>query len=168
MTGAVGGVLRQLPPAVVKPFIVATEATSNVLGGMRNQIHPDARQEESQKWRLGEEWATFSENYSGGLHYIRVDIHTGLSAYDMCAGFVLLVCNARQDLFCCLYFCLKHSQWQTTRSCGWRGLIPKWTIGGRLERFSPQNLCLTFTVTGVLYLKAAEMETHRSCWSKFN
>ncbi len=56
MTGAVGGVLRQLPPAVVKPLIMATEATSNVLGGMRNQIHPDARQEESQKWRQGEEW----------------------------------------------------------------------------------------------------------------
>uniref|UniRef100_A0A3Q2YJF4 Autophagy related 2B n=1 Tax=Hippocampus comes TaxID=109280 RepID=A0A3Q2YJF4_HIPCM len=55
MTGAVCGVLRQLPPAVVKPLIMATEATSNVLGGMRNQIHPDARQEESQKWRQGEE-----------------------------------------------------------------------------------------------------------------
>ncbi|XP_047201762.1 autophagy-related protein 2 homolog B-like [Girardinichthys multiradiatus] len=55
MTGAVGGVLRQLPPAVVKPLIMATEATSNVLGGMRNQIHPDARQEESQKWRHEEE-----------------------------------------------------------------------------------------------------------------
>ncbi|XP_076833949.1 LOW QUALITY PROTEIN: autophagy-related protein 2 homolog B [Brachyhypopomus gauderio] len=55
MTGAVGGVLRQLPPAVVKPLIVATEATSNVLGGMRNQIHPDARQEETQKWRLGDD-----------------------------------------------------------------------------------------------------------------
>ncbi|KAM9354502.1 autophagy-related protein 2 homolog B [Pholidichthys leucotaenia] len=55
MTGAVGGVLRQLPPAVVKPLIVATEATSNVLGGMRNQIHPDARQEESQKWRQGDD-----------------------------------------------------------------------------------------------------------------
>ncbi|XP_077587556.1 autophagy-related protein 2 homolog B isoform X1 [Stigmatopora nigra] len=55
MTGAVGGVLRQLPPAVVKPIIMATEATSNVLGGMRNQIHPDARQEETQKWRQGEE-----------------------------------------------------------------------------------------------------------------
>ncbi|XP_067848216.1 autophagy-related protein 2 homolog B-like isoform X3 [Heptranchias perlo] len=55
MTGAVGGVLRQIPPTVVKPLIVATEATSNVLGGMRNQIQPDARQEESQKWRLGNE-----------------------------------------------------------------------------------------------------------------
>ncbi|XP_051662383.1 autophagy-related protein 2 homolog B isoform X3 [Manacus candei] len=55
VTGAVGGVLRQIPPTVVKPFIVATEATSNVLGGMRNQIRPDVRQEESQKWRLGED-----------------------------------------------------------------------------------------------------------------
>ncbi|XP_069064370.1 autophagy-related protein 2 homolog B isoform X2 [Pleurodeles waltl] len=55
VTGAVGGVLRQIPPAVVKPFIVATEATSNVLGGMRNQIRPDVRQEESQKWRQGED-----------------------------------------------------------------------------------------------------------------
>ncbi|XP_024917190.1 autophagy-related protein 2 homolog B isoform X3 [Cynoglossus semilaevis] len=55
MTGAVGGVLRQLPPAVIKPLIMATEATSNVLDGMRNQIHPDARQEETQKWRQGEE-----------------------------------------------------------------------------------------------------------------
>ncbi|XP_008106872.2 autophagy-related protein 2 homolog B isoform X2 [Anolis carolinensis] len=55
VTGAVGGVLRQIPPTVVKPLIVATEATSNVLGGMRNQIRPDVRQEESQKWRLGED-----------------------------------------------------------------------------------------------------------------
>uniref|UniRef100_A0A4W3HDI8 Autophagy related 2B n=1 Tax=Callorhinchus milii TaxID=7868 RepID=A0A4W3HDI8_CALMI len=55
MTGAVGGVLRQIPPTVVKPLIVATEATSNVLGGMRNQIQPDARQEDTQKWRLEDE-----------------------------------------------------------------------------------------------------------------
>ncbi|CAH2327935.1 autophagy-related 2 homolog B isoform X1 [Pelobates cultripes] len=54
LTGAVGGVLRQIPPAVVKPLIVATEATSNVLGGMRNQIRPDVWEEESQKWRLEE------------------------------------------------------------------------------------------------------------------
>ncbi|KAG8449121.1 hypothetical protein GDO86_015975 [Hymenochirus boettgeri] len=54
VTGAVGGVLRQIPPTVVKPLIVATEATSNVLGGMRNQIRPDVREEESQKWRLDE------------------------------------------------------------------------------------------------------------------
>ncbi|CAM9594741.1 unnamed protein product [Lampetra planeri] len=51
VTGAVGGVLRQIPPTVVKPLIVASEATANVLGGMRNQIQPDARREHSQKWR---------------------------------------------------------------------------------------------------------------------
>ncbi|TKC33750.1 hypothetical protein EI555_013033, partial [Monodon monoceros] len=55
VTGAVGEVLRQIPPAVVKPLIVATEATSSVLGGMRNQIRPDVRQDESQKWRHGED-----------------------------------------------------------------------------------------------------------------
>ncbi|XP_053305388.1 autophagy-related protein 2 homolog A [Spea bombifrons] len=54
LTGAVGGVLRQIPPTVVKPFIVATEATSNLLGGMRNQIRPDAHKEDSQKWRSDE------------------------------------------------------------------------------------------------------------------
>ncbi|XP_032089810.1 autophagy-related protein 2 homolog A isoform X2 [Thamnophis elegans] len=54
ITGAVGGVLRQIPPTVVKPLIVASEATSNLLGGMRNQIKPDALKEESLKWRLEE------------------------------------------------------------------------------------------------------------------
>nr|XP_014354197.1 PREDICTED: autophagy-related protein 2 homolog A [Latimeria chalumnae] len=54
ITGAVGGVLRQIPPTVVKPLIVATEATSNLLGGMRNQIKPDARKEEFLKWRSDE------------------------------------------------------------------------------------------------------------------
>ncbi|KAM4720661.1 autophagy-related protein 2 homolog A [Rhinophrynus dorsalis] len=54
LTGAVGGVLRQIPPTVVKPFIVATEATSNLLGGMRNQIRPDAHKEDSLKWRAEE------------------------------------------------------------------------------------------------------------------
>ncbi|XP_055521968.1 autophagy-related protein 2 homolog A-like [Leucoraja erinacea] len=51
LTGAVGGVLRQIPPTVVKPLIVASEATSNLLGGMRNQIRPDARKEACLKWR---------------------------------------------------------------------------------------------------------------------
>lgn len=51
LPGAVGGVLRQIPPTVVKPLIVASEATSNLLGGMRNQIKPDARKEDFLKWR---------------------------------------------------------------------------------------------------------------------
>lgn len=54
MTGAVGGVIRQLPPTVVKPFILATEATSNLLGGMRNQILPDAHKDHALKWRSEE------------------------------------------------------------------------------------------------------------------
>jgi autophagy-related protein 2 len=52
MTGAVGGVLRHIPSAVVQPIILATEATSNVLGGVRNQILPDARREAAEKWRV--------------------------------------------------------------------------------------------------------------------
>lgn len=51
VTGAVGGVLRQVPATVVQPLILATEATSNVLGGVRNQILPDARREAADKWR---------------------------------------------------------------------------------------------------------------------
>ncbi|OWK17105.1 hypothetical protein Celaphus_00013306 [Cervus elaphus hippelaphus] len=54
LTGAVGGVIRQLPPTVVKPLILATEATSNLLGGMRNQILPDAHKDHALKWRLDE------------------------------------------------------------------------------------------------------------------
>uniref|UniRef100_G1R023 Autophagy related 2A n=1 Tax=Nomascus leucogenys TaxID=61853 RepID=G1R023_NOMLE len=52
LTGAVGGVIRQLPPTVVKPLILATEATSSLLGGMRNQIVPDAHKDHALKWRL--------------------------------------------------------------------------------------------------------------------
>uniref|UniRef100_I3MEC9 Autophagy related 2A n=1 Tax=Ictidomys tridecemlineatus TaxID=43179 RepID=I3MEC9_ICTTR len=54
LTGAVGGVIRQLPPTVVRPFILATEATSNLLGGMRNQILPDAHKDHALKWRSEE------------------------------------------------------------------------------------------------------------------
>lgn len=51
VTGAVGGVLRQIPSAVIEPVIIATEATSNVLGGMRNQLLPDRKLEDDQKWK---------------------------------------------------------------------------------------------------------------------
>lgn len=50
-SGAVGGVLRQIPPTIIKPIIIASEATNNVLGGMKNQLVPDARQEANQKFR---------------------------------------------------------------------------------------------------------------------
>ena len=51
MTGAVGGVLRQIPPMVVKPVILATEATVNVLGGVQSQLMPNTRKEAIEKWR---------------------------------------------------------------------------------------------------------------------
>lgn len=65
LPGAVGGVLRQIPPTVVRPLIVASEATSNLLGGMRNQIKPDARKEDFLKWRTEdcEEWRLFVSIY---------------------------------------------------------------------------------------------------------
>lgn len=52
VTGAVGGVIRQIPPTIVQPIILASEATSNVLGGMRNQLVPDARREDVEKWKV--------------------------------------------------------------------------------------------------------------------
>ncbi|XP_055335170.1 autophagy-related protein 2 homolog B-like isoform X2 [Paramacrobiotus metropolitanus] len=55
MTGAVGGALRQIPPAIVKPLILASQATSNVLGGLRNQLQPDIRQDELEKWRTDDD-----------------------------------------------------------------------------------------------------------------
>ncbi len=51
ITGAVGGVLRQVPPTLIQPVILATEATSNVLGGMRNQLRPDRKREDEDKWK---------------------------------------------------------------------------------------------------------------------
>jgi len=55
MRGAVGGVLRQIPPTIVQPVIIASEATSSVLGGMRNQLLPDKKREDEKKWKLEED-----------------------------------------------------------------------------------------------------------------
>ncbi|KAK3609284.1 hypothetical protein CHS0354_037995 [Potamilus streckersoni] len=51
MMGAVGGVLRQIPPTIVQPVIIGTRATSNILGGIRSQMKPDAHKEEEDKWK---------------------------------------------------------------------------------------------------------------------
>lgn len=51
VAGAIGGVLRQIPPTVIEPIIVASKATSNVLGGVRNQLMPDMRKEDLEKWK---------------------------------------------------------------------------------------------------------------------
>lgn len=49
--GAVGGVLRQMPSTIMRPVIMATAATSNVLEGVQSQVAPDIRREEEEKWR---------------------------------------------------------------------------------------------------------------------
>lgn len=51
VAGAIGGIIRQFPSTVIKPLIFTTEATSNVLGGMRNQLHPEQRKEDEEKWK---------------------------------------------------------------------------------------------------------------------
>uniref|UniRef100_A0A146KUZ5 Autophagy-related protein 2 n=1 Tax=Lygus hesperus TaxID=30085 RepID=A0A146KUZ5_LYGHE len=49
--GAVGGVLRQIPPSVVQQLILASAATSNLLSGVRSQLAPDSRREANYKWK---------------------------------------------------------------------------------------------------------------------
>ncbi|KAI4468676.1 autophagy-related 2 isoform a [Holotrichia oblita] len=53
-SGAVGGVLRQIPPTIVKPIIIASEATNKVLGGVRSQLVPDIKREAIEKWKTDE------------------------------------------------------------------------------------------------------------------
>lgn len=49
---ALSGVLRQVPSnLIVRPLIVATEATSNVLEGVQGQVAPEMRLQEVEKWR---------------------------------------------------------------------------------------------------------------------
>ncbi len=65
MAGAVGGVLRHLPGTFVKPIILASEATRQVLGGVKNQFVPDARKEAQEKWKSsdnGEDGKTSDSN----------------------------------------------------------------------------------------------------------
>ena len=56
VAGAVGGVLRHLPGTLVKPIILASEATRHVLGGVKNQFVPDARKEATEKWKSSEQF----------------------------------------------------------------------------------------------------------------
>jgi hypothetical protein len=51
LAGAVGGVLRAVPSTMVRPVILGAAATSNLLDGMKNQMSPDQRLEEEDKWR---------------------------------------------------------------------------------------------------------------------
>ncbi|CAH8827720.1 unnamed protein product [Trichobilharzia szidati] len=49
--GMVGDVLRQIPPTMVTPIVAGCEVTANILGGLRNQLRPEAKVEDEQKWK---------------------------------------------------------------------------------------------------------------------
>ena len=51
ISGAVGGVLRQLPSSVMEPLVAGSEATVNLLDGVRNQLDPDSKRQTANKWR---------------------------------------------------------------------------------------------------------------------
>ncbi|XP_055847231.1 autophagy-related protein 2 homolog A [Episyrphus balteatus] len=50
-TGAFGGIMRQIPQLVVQPAVLATQATTNILGGVKSSLVPDAKLEARQKWK---------------------------------------------------------------------------------------------------------------------
>ena len=52
VTGAIGAVVRELPSGIFLPFIHLTQASSNVLVGIRNQLAPDARKEDQDKYKV--------------------------------------------------------------------------------------------------------------------
>ncbi|KAG8189257.1 hypothetical protein JTE90_013785 [Oedothorax gibbosus] len=51
MAGAVGGVLRQLPPAVVMPVMVSCDATCKIIETVKHQVLPDSHIEGIHKWK---------------------------------------------------------------------------------------------------------------------
>lgn len=51
MRSAVGELVRQIPSTLLSPIISATEGAQNVLVGIRNQIAPDARRDDQEKWK---------------------------------------------------------------------------------------------------------------------
>lgn len=47
----IGEVVRQLPSTLVRPIIHVSQATSSMLVGMRNQLTPEARKDDHEKWK---------------------------------------------------------------------------------------------------------------------
>ena len=45
------GILRHATPMAVKPLVVASQATMQVLGGIKSHLRPDSHREEREKWR---------------------------------------------------------------------------------------------------------------------
>ena len=82
VTGAVGAAIRLVPPTVLSPVIIATEATSNVLGGMRNQLQPDARKEDEEKWKGNQTWGLDSIDFDWQISLVTNDILCAIHCTD--------------------------------------------------------------------------------------
>ena len=52
LVAALGGVVRFFPRVVLRPIIHVSEATRLALTGMKNELIPEARREESEKYRM--------------------------------------------------------------------------------------------------------------------
>ena len=55
MSTVIGEVVRQIPSTLVRPLIHVSQATSSVLVGMRNQLTPEARKDDQEKWKNANE-----------------------------------------------------------------------------------------------------------------
>lgn len=70
--GAVGGVLRQIPPTVVAPWLLASAAAARVVGGVRATLAPADHRDHRDKWRAprdqhdDNDHSLDADNYSDG------------------------------------------------------------------------------------------------------
>lgn len=55
MSTVIGEVVRQIPSTLVRPLIHVSQATSSMLVGMRNQLTPEARKDDHEKWKNANE-----------------------------------------------------------------------------------------------------------------
>ena len=51
LTTRIGAVVRELPSVVLSPIIILPSAASNILVGARNELIPDARREDQDKYK---------------------------------------------------------------------------------------------------------------------
>ena len=51
IVGTIGGVLRQIPSVALVPLLLTTEATCNILSGVKNHLVPDEKKDEDQKYK---------------------------------------------------------------------------------------------------------------------
>lgn len=55
MRGAMGELVRHIPSTILNPIISVTEGAQNVLVGLRNQLTPEARRDDQDKWKTNQE-----------------------------------------------------------------------------------------------------------------